>query len=177
MSMRGISSSHSSVLLVSILAVSLCFGGPQPQSQKGRTASSFAIDPNRPYAYIKFDHIGDGLQRWESEPTSRIWLRLTNNCRLPITVSTYGVPDGSPKDEQGVMDMIVAIEPLWGMPGYGILRDGTMQPKNPKPLAKARPDELPHDYWFEVGSFQSIQPGKALLFSVPINHVQSSLNY
>ena len=167
MLMRCISAAHPRVLVVLLLAVSLCFASPRPQAQKSGYGNSFVINPNRPYVYLKFDHIGKGTQRWESEPTSRIWLRLTNNCRLSITINTYGVPDGSPKDEQGVMDMIVAIEPPQGM-GYGIMRDGTVQPK---PFVKARPDELPHDYWFEVGSFQSVPPGRALLFSVPINHV------
>jgi hypothetical protein len=165
MLMRCVSVRHPLVLAAFSLAVSLCFASPQ--AQKSGNGNSFVINPNRPYVYLKFDHIGKGIQRSESEPTSRIWLLLTNNCRLPITVNTYGVPDGSPKDEQGVMDMIVAIEPPRVM-FSGIMRDGTVVPK---PFVKANPDELPHDYWFEVGSFQSIPPGKALLFSVPINHV------
>jgi hypothetical protein len=138
-----------------------------PASQAQAPAGAFVIDPNRPYVYLKFDHIGNGIQREEDEPTSRIWLRLTNNCRLPITVRTFGVPDGSPKDEQGVMDIIVAIEPP-RVTLIGVRSDGTVEPK---PFVKARPDELPHDYWAEVGSSQNIPPGTALLFSVPINHV------
>jgi hypothetical protein len=116
--------------------------------------------------YLKFDHIGPGTPRWKGDPSARIWLRLTNNCRVAITVNTYPVPDGSPKDEQGVMDMVVANE-FSGI-GYGIFSDGRVAPK---PLTKPRPDEMPHDYWIEVGSFQSIPPDKALLFSVPTNHV------
>jgi hypothetical protein len=155
------------VLALSFLVAFFCHAAPQSQAQRGRQGTGFVIDPNRPFAYIKFDHIGSGLQRWESEPISRIWFRLTNNCMLPITINTYGVPDGSPKDEQGIMDMVVAIEPDRVMLSLG-RRDGTVVPK---PFVKARPEELPHDYWLEVGSFQSIPPGKALLFSVPINHV------
>jgi hypothetical protein len=155
------------ILAIFSLAVSLCLASSNSQAQKTDDVSSFVIDANRPYAYIKFDHIGKGIQRWESEPTTRMWLLLTNNCRLPITINTYNVPDGSPNDEQGVMDMIVAIEPPRGMM-YGMMRDGTVQPK---PFVKARPDELPHDYWFETGGFQSVPPGAALLFSVAVNHV------
>jgi len=165
MLMRYISTRRLSVLTVFSLAVSMCFASPQ--AQKGGDRISFVINPNRPFSYLKFDHIGNGIQRSESEPTLRIWLLLTNNCRLPITINTYGVPDGSPKDEQGVMDRIIAIEPPRVIV-YGITRDGTAQPK---PFVRASPEELPRDYWFEVGSFQSVPPGKALLFSVPINHV------
>jgi hypothetical protein len=150
------------VLAVFSLAVSLCLASSNSQAQKTDDGSSFVIDANRPYAYLKFDHVGKGIQREEGEPTSRIWLRLTNNCRLPIAIRTFGVPDGSPKDEQGVMDIIVAIEP----PRVQIVRDGAV-------FVKAKPDELPHDYWFEVGSSQIVPPGAALLFSVPINHVGS----
>jgi hypothetical protein len=159
------------LLAVFSLAILLSLATWKSQAQETDDGSGFVIDASRPYAYIKFDRIGNGLQRWEGEPTSRIWLRLTNNCRLPITVNTYGVPNGSPTDEQGVMDMIVAKEPPQGMMGYGIMRDGTVPQKAPRPFSKARPEELPHDYWFEVGSSQSIPPGKALLFSVPINHI------
>jgi hypothetical protein len=165
--MYRVSVSHLRVVALLMFAQSLCLASPQPQPQKGGNTSSFVIDPNRPYVYIEFDHIGKGIQRWETEPTLRIWFRLMNNCRLPIAVRTYGVPEGSPEDEQGVMDIIVANEPPQGM-RYGLTRDGTVQPK---PFGKARPDELPHGYSFGVRGFQSIPPGKAVLFSVPINHV------
>jgi Electron transfer flavoprotein FAD-binding domain len=117
--MRGAWVSHIHVVALSLCTQSPCFASPQ-RLQPAKT-NNFVIDPNRPYAYIKFDHIGAGAQRSESEPTSRIWLLLTNNCRLSIIVHTYGVPEGSPKNEQGVMDRIVAIEPPRGI-GYGIDR-------------------------------------------------------
>jgi hypothetical protein len=59
------------VLAVFSLAVSLGFASSQLQAQKDEGGNSFVIDPNRPYVYLKFDHIGKGIQRWESEPTSR----------------------------------------------------------------------------------------------------------
>ena len=46
-----------------------------------------------------------------------------------------------------------------------------------KLLTKPRADEIPHDYWFEVGSFQSIPPGKGLFFSVPVNHVEQRWHF
>jgi len=47
--------------------------------------------------------------------------------------------------------------------------DGTLV--GPKPFVKATADEMPRDYWYEVGSRHAISPGTDLLFSVPINHV------
>jgi hypothetical protein len=165
--MQHIISFYPRVLAVLSLAVSLCAANLNSQAQKTDDGSSFVIDANRPYAYVKFDHIGKGVKRLDEEPDLRIWLRLTNNCRLPITIRTFGVPDGSPKGEQGVMDIIVAIERPQGM-GHFIMPDGTEQLM---PIVKAKPEDLPHDYWFELGSSQRIPPGKVLLFSLPINHV------
>lgn len=157
------------VLAVLLLAVSPCIASPNSQAQKTDDAASFVIDANRPYAYVKFDHIGKGVKRSDEEPDVRIWLRLTNNCRLPIIVRITSVPDGVLKDEAGVMDIIVAIEPPPGPVFAGIRADGTFV--GPKPFVKATPGELPHDYWYEVGSDQAIASGTDLLFSVPINHI------
>jgi len=160
---------YARVLAVLSLAVWLCAASPNSQPQKTDDGGSFVIDANRPYAYVKFDHIGKGVKRSDEEPDLRIWLRLTNNCRLPIMVNTTGVPEGVLKDETGVMDIIVADEPPRGPVITGIRADGTLV--GPKPFVKATPDELPHDYWYEVGSRQAIASGTDLLFSVPINHI------
>src|SRR5271156_2378847 len=107
-------------LIASLCVLSMCSARPALQAQT--TASGFVIDPNQPYAYVKFDHIGKGVKRSDEEPDLRIWLRLTNNCRLPIMVRTTGVPDGVLKDETGVMDIIVAIQRPRGGMGMGIIR-------------------------------------------------------
>ncbi len=156
---------------ISLLTLLLCSASLRLPAQS--TATGFVIDPNRPYVYLKFDHIGPGIPRWEGEPSERIWLRLTNNCRIPVIVYTYPAPDGSPKEEQGVMDRVVANTEIWGI-GHAVTSDGT---EVPKPLTKPRADEMPHDYWFEVGSFQRIPPGKALFFSVPLNHVEERWHF
>lgn len=165
MPMNCVLSSYPRFLVVFSLAVSLCFATPQSQAQNNDKRRSFVIDLNRSYVYLKFNRIGKGPRRWDEEPDSRIWFQLVNNCRVPIIVETYAVPEGSPKDEQGVMDRIVANEPP---SAYGMLHDGTVVPKIWK---KATPEELPHAYSFETGGLQSIAPGKSLLFSVAINHL------
>jgi hypothetical protein len=155
-------------IVASLFVLLLCSANPASQAQTAERG--FVIDASRPYAYVKFDHIGKGVKRSDEEPDLRIWLRLTNNCGLPIMVRTTGVPDGVLEDEEGVMDIIVAIEPPRGPEVIGTRRaDGTVVGR--EPFVKAKPGELPHDYWFEVGSRQAIEPGTDLLFSVPINHV------
>jgi hypothetical protein len=135
-------------------------------------AEGFVIDSNLPFVYLKFDHIGPGIPRWGGEPSARIWLQLTNNCRVPININTYGLPDGSPKEERGVMDRIVVNESRIVV--QAISADGTVEPKL---LARPTAGEMPHDYWFEVGSSQTIPPGKAILFSVPVNHMEERWHF
>lgn len=148
----------------------ICFGFAAPSlcAKKGGSSTqtigigkNFLIDPNRPYVYLKFDHIGKGLQRSTDEPTSRIWLRLTNNCRLPITVVISGIPVGSPKDEVGVDDNVVADRPM--------LITNTKDEQ--KAAAKPNTPRMPDAHLPEVGSLETILPGRSVLFSVPTNHV------
>lgn len=48
-------------------------------------------------------------------------------------------------------------------------------PNQPNPDKKAQtgnePEEMPTDYWFEVGSEMTVQPGKEVLFSIPVNQL------
>jgi hypothetical protein len=153
------------VLAVFLLAVSLCFASSKSQARKTDDGSSFVIDAKRPYAYLKFDHIGKGPRVWGDEPDSQIWFHLVNNCKVSIVVKTFAPPDGSLKNEQGAEDRIVANEPPRA---YGMMHDGTIVPK---PWKKTTPDELPRAYSFEIVGLQSILPGKSILFSVPISHL------
>ena len=68
---------------------------------------SFVRDPDRPFVYLKFDHLGTGVRRSENEPPARIWLRFVNNCNTAIQLHTYRAPQGSLSDELGVTDNVV----------------------------------------------------------------------
>ena len=152
--------------LFCLLLLSVLTGLPASLLAQTRDiAKDFVIVPNRPYAYLRFDHVGKGPRRWAEEPETRIWFRLVNNCRLSIVVNTFGVPNGSPKDEQSVMYKIVADDPPIQ---FAVQSNGSAEPKIWK---KATPEELPRDYMFELGSFQSIPSGQAILFSIPVSHL------
>jgi hypothetical protein len=162
--------------ILALIAGLLLLVTPGALAQIGGTAESFVIDLNHPYVYLKFDHFGAGIPRNRNEPTSRIWLRLVNNCRVPIIVSTFGVPDGSPKGEAGVMDTVVPVV-VSGATGSGTVPLEPLPPPlgsaspEQKPSTDAKADEMPEGYMFEVGSSESIPPGKNILFSVPTNHL------
>lgn len=153
--------------------------GIRVEGRKIDGTKNFKIDPNRPWVYLQFDHIGSGMPRSENEPATRIWLRLTNNCRVPIIVRTFGVPKGGPPDEQGVMDEVVA-NPSISILGGIIVHPSTALPRPPagdETQSSAQANQMPEGYWSEVSSSQSIPPGRAVLFSVPINHVSNTWHF
>jgi hypothetical protein len=140
-------------------------------AQSTKMGKEFLIDVNRPFVYVEFDHIGQGVPRNPDEPNSRIWLRLRNNCRIAIVVRANGVPDDSPKDEVG-LEYEVVLNPAIRGP---IILPDTGEPE-PREKGKAqnpetKSDEVPTGYMEEVASFVVIGPGEEILFSMPVNHL------
>ena len=128
----------------------------------------FVIDPNRPYVYIKFDHIGPGIQRTETESKNRIWVWLVNNCRVPIKVNENGTPDGSPRDERQIMyEVVPDVEPMHTIIGPRKGESANQQPAKDSGKREKRPS----GYMSEVGSSESIPPDGKVLFSIPLNHL------
>jgi hypothetical protein len=154
------------------LVVMLAGSVLQAPAQKPQTTTPFVLDADRPYVYLKFDHLGPGVPRDEDEPSLRLWFKFVNNSHVPIEVDTFGVPEGSLKNEAGVMDMVVANE----VGGDGAV---TILPPMSSPLpfgsavAQRAPEKMPHGYWFHVGSTMSIPPGSAVFFSLPISHLST----
>jgi len=119
----------------------------------------FKLDPDRPFVYLRFDHSGKGSPRRSDESKDRIWLRLVNNCKMTISVRTFGMPNEGPKDETGVMLAVVATPPEM------ITSEEPLIPSDSTP----KEDEMPPGYISEVGSSLTIRPGKDILFSFPRN--------
>ena len=138
---------------------------PQP---KGST-KQFVLDPDKFFVYLRFDHIGPGAQRSDDEPPMRIWLHLVNNCRVPIVFTANGVPDESPKDEVGLRYRIVANPPVLGLPHLigkpSGVKDETDIDDNTGAAAMPRNDLI------DAMSAITVEPGEAILFSMPINHL------
>lgn len=151
-----------------LLFVSIVASSASAQSKK--LPPGFLLNTNRPFVYIKFDHIGPGIPWSDDESSTRIWLRLTNNCRVPVRVIANGVPDSSPRDEVGIQYKIVPVRPIRGA--------ATMFNSEEGPKAQTgmtgddhRDDRIPIGRSIDFGSLVVIQPGENILFSVPTNHV------
>jgi len=149
----------------------ICILGISLFAQGSRMREEFLIDVNRPFVYVKFVQTGPGVPRNPQEPTLRIWLRLQNNCRIPVDVRANGVPDGSPGDEVGLNYEVVP-ERVGGIQtSSGILdqleTDLNADRQKPKPQA----DQIPLGYMSELYSLVTIDPGTDALFSIPVNHL------
>jgi hypothetical protein len=156
-----------STLILSLI-VSIRLG-----AQTANSNTSFIIDLNRPYVYLKFDHIGPGIPRNEEELKTRIWLRLMNNCRVPIVVLENGTPDGSPKDERQIMfEVVPTTMPKMGLPRFGQMGEASeSRPEESAEQSRRGSQKMPPGYISEVGSSESIPPGKGILFSISVNHL------
>jgi hypothetical protein len=155
--------------LVLLFIASLTRLGAQSVDHK----TSFVIDLNRPYIYLKFDHLGPGIPRDKDEPKTRTWLWLVNNCNVSIVVNENGTPDGSPKEERQIMyEVVPTVVASSGVVSFDPA-GGKMKSKQEKPGESASSDseKIPRGYMEEVGSSEHISPGERILFSVPVNHL------
>ena len=133
------------------LAVALAVGFFHPASSSAQvSAKDFEIDKSKPFVYIKFDHFGERKPVNDSESAKGLWLRLVNNCRLPIGVSVLGLGTGDP----GVA-VNFEVVPTAG-------RDA--------PDAEQR-KKMPFGYAADIGTLVTIPPKGDLLFSVPAESV------
>jgi hypothetical protein len=100
---------------VLITVLSLCVVAPHALTQAQTMQDdghTFLRDPNNTFVFLKFDHLGTGMRRSESEPSTRIWFRFVNNTNVSIQLQAYGTPQGSLKGEVGVMDSVVLDPPM-----------------------------------------------------------------
>lgn len=158
---------------LSVLILLLCVVTTTLVAQGTKTNKGFLINVNRPFVYVKFDHIGQGAPRSVDEPNSRIWLRLTNNCRIPILVRANGVPDESPKNEVGLEYEVVPSPTLRGMASFSPSQKGRPQTAQSGETqeSETKADEIARGYMEEVASLVTIGPGEEVLFSMPVNHL------
>jgi hypothetical protein len=131
--------------------------GPGPQTQ------GFLIDSSKHYVYLKFDHVGPRKPLASDTMSQGLWLRLVDNCRVPIIVATFDPGTGDPG--VGVFDEVVAAP-------VGRVVFHFKGEAQPKPATKTMP---PSGYSHsDTFSTTTIAPGENLLFSVPLNHVGPS---
>jgi hypothetical protein len=125
------------------------------------TDTTFVLDGSKPYAYLQFDHVGPRKPIQEGEDSEGLWLRVVDNCKVPIAVKSYGVTSGDAG--VGIFDEIIPI-------GQGFMVQADTD-EVPETTDENRLKTMPPGYSAELSSVTRVLPGKSLLFSVPRNHV------
>ena len=151
------------------LALVLALAGTSVMAQdKGE---NFVIDESKPFAYLKFDHVAERKQSSPDESPKGLWLRLVNNCRLPISVTANPAEPG----ERGATIEYDIVQILAkGLP-HGVRFPGSVGAESSTQEEKNGTDlKPPKGLSIEVGSLRTIPPGGSLLFSVPLNAVSPS---
>jgi hypothetical protein len=134
-----------------------------------RTRPDFVIDPSKHYVYLKFDHVGDREPLSADEPSKGLWLRLVNNCRLPIAVAIFNTENAEPNPGIGLFDEVVSQQMKGSIVHFET--PGKIQAKPPSPPEQEPPEGYPLPHVF---STTTIPPGENLLFNLPLNHVGPS---
>lgn len=128
--------------------------------------TDFLIDPSKDYVYLKFDHLGSRERLGGDEVSKGLWIRLVNNCRVPVIVATFDPGTGDPGS--GIYDEVVPA----AAKGPILHSGGGKNQLRPSPLTPAK---MPKGYSLpDTFSTTSISPGESILFSVPANHVSPS---
>jgi hypothetical protein len=142
---------RTSLLLICVATISMAQEKP----------ADFVLDASKPYVYLQFDHVGPRKPLLQGEEPEGLWLRIVNNCRLPISVRSFGTTPDNPG--VNIFDEVVPV----GSEGVQIHSDLDMEDSRPKQAMKSPP----RGYSSELYSAIQVLPGKDLLFSVPRNHV------
>lgn len=142
--------------------------------QLGATAQqnpqNFVLDSSNPYVYLRLDHVGPRKPAVAGEPTVGVWIRLVNNCRIPILVPTVSTDAG--------VDGITVLDHIATYSDGVVIKSSKVEPaysdekyNNPPAVKGANPPDGYDKFASNLPSFTRILPGSSLVFSVPINHV------
>jgi hypothetical protein len=167
---------------------------------------NFLIDESKPYVYLAVDHIGARKPLLQGESNVGLWLRLKNNCRVPIVILTFKGPPTGTNAEAGVVDEVVRNPPapMGDTAGSGVLyergqeglTDIFLSPNMNEAEVRGAEDairsapqgatlrgglERPHGYnnghQPGVQGITVVPPGGEVAFSVPINHVGEAWHF
>src|SRR2546430_10977052 len=130
------------MLFRAFLIVTLIAVGAQTPPKPTR----FVIDETKPYVYISFDHAAKRKPVSQDEIPEGIWLRLVNNCTVPLGVRTFDAGTGD--QGVGVFDEVIASS----------IRGSSLDASGE--LHGGRQENPPKGYSFEVSSFTIVAPGE-----------------
>ncbi len=139
----------------------------------------FVLDNSRPYAYVEFDHVGPRKPLYQWEPNVGIWIRIVNNCRIPLRFMKFSGDQSDlvfdevvPYKEGGLIITAESAEVELIAPK--ILVDGRIAPPPETQKEKERrPNQItpPPGYSDDLISYVHIAPGKSILVNFPRDHV------
>jgi len=89
------------------IVASIAASAQQAPTRKHSPVRSIVIDRSRPYVYLEVEQIGARSPIRQDEPRVGVFLRLHNNCTVPIILATFGGSESRP-NEVGVLDTVVA---------------------------------------------------------------------
>lgn len=158
------------------------------QSSPSSSSQAFLLDATKPYVYLTVEAEGPRQPRGDDEPKVGIWLYLHNNCRLPIVIRTFGVPQGAKLHEIGVLDNVVAnpesavgdgsisykLPQLAGMGGSALPGELGSASHGSSHSPNLQPSLMPHGYRYPVSSSITLSPGHSIYFSLPRDHVSKT---
>ena len=130
--------------LLGLLSIPIHFAVAQTST------TNFVINQSAPWAYIKFDHLGERKPANDWESTKGLWLRLVNNCKLPIQISV--------------------LSPGTGDPGVVVNFEVVPTPGRNAPNEEQK-KKMPFGYAADIGTLVTVPPKGDLLFSVPAESV------
>jgi hypothetical protein len=132
---------HRIVLIFALLALPVRAQNSSP---------SFVIDDSKPFAYIKFDHIGPRRHVAQGEASRGLYLRVVNNSSFLVQVNAHGSVDPGAR----IPYEVVAIERPSTRLGLPVAPE---RPPGPIPEGMRGGDAI---------SLLTLEPGEDLLFSV-----------
>lgn len=169
-------------LFVAFLHLGLSCFAQDTQGPASIQASDFVIDKSKPYVYLVVDHIGPRKPIRADDGDQGVWLRIVNNCRLPIVFYTYS-SDGN---AISLVDSIVEEEPLFEI--SGISNDIPLEspvlsvdvegrptpaalPGKPAQGKQSVLPKRPSHYATELPGTLRIPPGAQSLINMPRSHI------
>jgi hypothetical protein len=165
--------------------------------------TNFLIDQSKPYVYLEIDHIGPRKPLIAGEPTVGLWMRLRNNCNLPIVIVAFGKKlSTSSSGSLNLVDEVMPTPPaptgdtvgtaILYQPDQEGLTDIFVNPNGneaavrgaedaAREMHKLKENKRPHGYNSGVQPgverIKVVPPGGIVTFGVPISHVAESWHF
>ena len=98
---------------------------------------SISLDPARPYVEIVFERYGKRIPVFDGESDLGVWLRLRNNCILPVTVHVLRHENRNP-------GFLVPHTVTGGYSEFKIWDPLALKARIDKPIGYQEPDRVRH---------------------------------